>query len=207
MSDPNGQPGLAPLLDGYQYDVFLSYRRSGPGNVARWVQQHFHRMLEDCLADQVGRTAVYIDTRAETGVHWPTALQQALARSKMLISVWSPPYFTSPWCLAELGTMAAREHALGGVTQLVYPLIYSDGETFPEEAKQRQGRPMHKVSNPFPSFEGSQRQADLHDETCAMAIELAKLLARVPPWQPDFPACEVPAAAPQSPIPFPVYQP
>ena len=207
MSEPNCQPGLAPLLDGYQYDVFLSYRRSGPGNAARWVQQHFCRMLVDCLADQVGPASVFIDTSAETGTHWPTMLQQALARSKMLVAIWSPPYFASPWCLAELETMSARERAVGGVTQLVYPLIYSDGETFPDMAKRRQGRPVHKVSNPFPSFEGSHRQADLHDETCAIAIELASLLARVPVWRADWPTCEVPVARPRAPIAFPVYQP
>ncbi|MBE8520472.1 TIR domain-containing protein [Amycolatopsis sp. H6(2020)] len=206
VSDPNGQPGLAPLLDGYQYDVFVSYRRSGPGNAARWVQQHFHRMLEDCLADQIGQTAVFLDTSAETGVHWPTMVQ-ALARSKMLVAIWSPPYFASRWCLAELETMLARERALGGLTQLVYPIVYSDGDTFPEWARKRRGRPVHKVSNPFPSFEGSHRQADLHDETCAIAIELAVQLARVPPWRPDWPACDVPLVPPRTPIAFPVYQP
>ncbi|MEU4524607.1 BTAD domain-containing putative transcriptional regulator [Amycolatopsis sp. NPDC024027] len=206
VSDPNGQPGLAPLLDGYQYDVFVSYRRSGPGNAARWVQQHFHRMLEDCLADQIGQTAVFLDTSAETGVHWPTMVQ-ALARSKMLVAIWSPPYFASRWCLAELETMLARERAFGGLTQLVYPIVYSDGDTFPEWARKRQGRSVHKVSNPFPSFEGSHRQADLYDETCAIAIELAVQLARVPPWRPDWPACDVPLVPPRTPIAFPVYQP
>ncbi|WP_160169712.1 toll/interleukin-1 receptor domain-containing protein [Amycolatopsis rifamycinica] len=196
-----------PLLDGYHYDVFLSYRRSGPGNAARWVQQHFHRMLVDCLADQIGQAAIFIDKSAETGVHWPTMLQQALARSKMLVAVWSPPYFASQWGLVELNTMVAREQAVGGVTQLVYPLIYSDGETFPETARKRQGRPVHKVSNPFPSLEGSHRQADLYDETCAIAIELAGLLARVPAWRPNWPTCEVPAAPARPPIDFPVYQP
>ncbi|MGV9367872.1 BTAD domain-containing putative transcriptional regulator [Amycolatopsis sp. NPDC003731] len=203
VPDPNGQPGLAPLPNGYQYDVFLSYRRSGPGNAAMWVQQHFHRMLEDCLADQIGQTTVFLDTSAETGVHWPTMVQ-ALARSKMLVAIWSPPYFASRWCLAELETMLARERALGGRTQLVYPIVYSDGDTFPEWARKRPSRSVHKVSNPFPSFEGSHRQADLYDETCAIAIELAVQLARVPPWRPD---CDVPLVPPRAPIAFPVYEP
>ncbi|AXX31228.1 hypothetical protein APASM_3863 [Actinosynnema pretiosum subsp. pretiosum] len=127
-----------PLLDGYQFDVFLSYRRSGQGNAAAWVRDHFHRMLVDCLADELGRTEVFIDLEVETGVEWPSLLRDALARSKVLVAVWSPPYFHSPWCLAEWWTMEAGERALAGTTRLVYPLRYSDGELFPEEAKLRQ---------------------------------------------------------------------
>lgn len=207
MSESTGLPGLVPLLDGYQYDVFISYRRSGPGTAAQWVHNHFYDMLVNCLADELGDTAVFMDRQVETGTHWPTLLRQALARSKMLVAVWSPPYFTSSWCLAEWQTMLARERVLGGRTQLVYSLGYADGKNFPGEAKERQCRSVHKVSNPFPAFVGSHRQADLHDEVRLIAGELVELLERVPPWQSNWPACEVPVAAVVTPTTFPVYQP
>lgn len=196
-----------PLPDGYRYDVFLSYRRSGPGTAAQWVRNHFHPMLADCLANQIGDTAVFLDVDAETGTHWPTMLQQALARSKMLVAVWSPPYFTSPWCLAEWQTMIAREQAPGVRTQLVFPLTYADGDNFPEEARQRQSHPVHAVSNPYPSFHGSHRQANLWDEVNVIAAKLALLLDRVPEWREDWPACEVPVVAAAAPAVLPVYQP
>jgi hypothetical protein len=196
-----------PLLDGYQFDVFLSYRRSGPGNAAAWVRHHFHRMLEDCLADELGLAAVFIDLAVETGAVWPPLLRDALARSKVLVAVWSPPYFRSEWCLAEWRTMEARERELGGTTRLVYPVRYSDGENFPDDAKQRQHFDARQVSNPYPAFTGSHRQADLFDTVQRIAAELAGMVTVVPPWQADWPECQVPdiAAAPKP--AFPVFQP
>ncbi|MGB3443140.1 MAG: toll/interleukin-1 receptor domain-containing protein [Actinophytocola sp.] len=207
MADSTGVPGLLPLLDGYQFDVFLSYRRSGPGNAATWVREHFHRMLEDCLADELGRTAVFLDLEVETGAVWPSLLRDALARSKVLVAVWSPPYFHSPWCLAEWRTMEAREQALGGMTRLVYPMRYSDGDNFPDDAKQRQHFDVRGVSNPFPTFAGSHRQADLFDTVRVIAAEVAKTITAVPPWRADWPQCPLPdlAAAPKP--AFPVFQP
>ncbi|MFD4669530.1 TIR domain-containing protein [Lentzea sp. NPDC058450] len=207
MADPTGRPGLLPLLDGYQYDVFLSYRRSGPGNAAAWVRDHFHRMLEDCLADELGLTAVFIDKEVETGSMWPPLLREVLARSKMLVAVWSPPYFHSPWCLAEWRTMEERERVLGGTVRLVYPVRYSDGDNFPEGAKQRQHFDVREVSNPFPAFHGSHRQADLFETVKVIAGEVAQALAAVPPWRADWPECQVPdAVATPKPV-FPVFQP
>lgn len=207
MEDPTGHPGLVPRLDGYQFDVFVSYRRSGPGNAATWVRNYFHRMLEDCLADELGRTAVFIDSEVETGAVWPPLLREALARSKMLVAVWSPPYFHSPWCLAEWRTMEARERALGGTARLVYPVRYSDGDNFPDDAKQRQQFDVRGVSNPFPAFGGSHRQADLFDTVRVISGEVAKTITAVPPWRADWPECQVPdlAAAPKP--AFPVFQP
>ncbi|GGS53725.1 TIR domain-containing protein [Actinokineospora fastidiosa] len=207
MSDHDKLPGLLPLVDGYQYEVFLSYRRSGPGNAAQWVQNHFHRMLEDCLADEVGDSAVFVDVNVETGSHWPRLLQQALARSKMLVAVWSPPYFQSPWCLAEWHTMVARERAFDGLVKLVYPITYADGVNFPEEAKNRQSRSVHAVSNPYPSFQGSHRQAELFDVVREIAAELSDQLAKVPPWQDNWPECRIPDTAVRTPAVLPTYQP
>lgn len=132
-----------PLLDGYRFDVFLSYRRSGPGNAGAWVRDHFHEMLKDCLADELGSSEVFLDLEAETGVRWPSLLRDVLARSKVLVAVWSPPYFQSPWCLAEWRTMEARERALAGRTRLVYPLRYSGGDNFSEDARERPSALVH----------------------------------------------------------------
>ncbi|MGX7829049.1 TIR domain-containing protein [Actinokineospora sp. 24-640] len=206
MSGHSGLPGLLPLVDGYQYDVFLSYRRSGPGNAAQWVREHFHRMLQDCLADEIGSSDVFVDLNVETGSHWPTLLQQALARSKVLVAVWSPPYFESPWCLAEWHTMVAREQAFEGLVKLVYPITYADGVNFPEDAKQRQSRSVHAVSNPYPSFRGSHRQADLFEVVREIAGELADQLASAPPWQADWPECSIPAPVTMAPAVLPAYQ-
>jgi TIR domain len=63
-------------------------------------------------------------------VHWPSDLQAALRHSKIMIQLLTPPYFTSPWCMAELRCMQAREELLGlagpEISQgLIYPILYS----------------------------------------------------------------------------------
>jgi hypothetical protein len=54
-----------------------------------------------------------------------------------MIPVWSPGYFTSAWCVAELRTMLKREHILLLSTEenpggLVFPIKFSDGKFFPD---------------------------------------------------------------------------
>jgi hypothetical protein len=127
----------------YRYDVFLSYRRSWPGNAGRWVRNHFHRLLVDCLSDQLDwEPKVFFDLEAETGSHWPSMLEDALLHSKMLVGVWSPPYFRSAWCLAEWKTMLAREQIVAPARPagLVYPVVFSDKDNFPPAAQNRQDR-------------------------------------------------------------------
>ena len=86
-------------MNGYQYDVFISYRRAG--NVANWVQLHLSRVLARCLEDELDRAPVlFIDNDMETGSRWPDKLETSLRQSRLMIAVLSPPYFTSPWCVA-----------------------------------------------------------------------------------------------------------
>jgi hypothetical protein len=176
--------------DGYRFDVFLSYRRSGPGNSAQWVKNHFHPLLRDCLADQLNWTPrVFIDLETEAGTNWPAHLEKALRHSKMLVSVWSPPYFRSPWCLAEWESMEAREKELGNHLHcpLVYPVIFSDSGGFPPEARTRQARDLKRYNNPFPAYRDTRDYADLYKEMTGVGIELARILPKIPSWQPGWP--------------------
>src|SRR2546421_13118609 len=100
-------------MSGYRYDVFISYTRRA-GNSLRWVRNHLHPRLVDCLGDQLGNSpTVYLDKAMERGVHWPTDIADALRRSKILIPICTPPYFWSPWCTAEWHSMRKREEMLG----------------------------------------------------------------------------------------------
>src|SRR5512146_1527304 len=95
----------------YHWDVFISYRRAG--NVTGWVQNHLHPVLVSCLADELDRPPqVFVDNQMEVGTYWPDELANAQRMASYLLAVWSPPYFTSPWCVAELHSMWAREQLL-----------------------------------------------------------------------------------------------
>jgi hypothetical protein len=204
MSDRDAVSGEG----GYRYDVFVSYRRSGAGYVAPWVHNHFHPLLRNCLADQLpDEPRIFIDVEQEFGAYWPATLANALRDSRLLVPVWSPKYFRSPWCLAEWHTMMARERIfdLAGERQplgLVYPVIFSDRENFPAEAQYRQARDLKRWSVPGKEFRRTKRYCGLHDAVQAIAVELADRLRRVPPWRPDWPVVR-----PDPPLPPPADPP
>jgi hypothetical protein len=84
----------------YQYDFFLSYSRKKP--VGNWVRNHFWHELRQWLDSYTAQPArIFIDEDIEVGDFWPNHLESALRVSKYLIAIWSPQYFTSPWCRAE----------------------------------------------------------------------------------------------------------
>lgn len=144
-------PGCEGVGSGYEFDVFLSYRRSGQGNAGAWVRHHFHPLLVGCLADELDHEpTVFIDVGAETGAYWPGLLERRLQRSRVVVAVLSPRYFESAWCLAEWQTARAREEALGMATALnpgtsvLYPVVFSDSDSFPEDARSRQARELKR---------------------------------------------------------------
>jgi hypothetical protein len=175
----------------YQYDVFLSYRRAG--SVPDWMRNHFRPVLEDCLADEMTRNPrVFLDTNIETATHWPAELERALRTSRLLLPVWTPQYFCSSWCHAEWQTMTRREEVIGlGTVErphgLVHPVVYSDWENFPDEAKKIQARDMKPWAVPLPQFRVSRSYIDFYAEMRLFAGELAKTIERVPVWCADWP--------------------
>jgi TIR domain len=178
-------------MSGYEFDLFISYRRSG--TVPAWVRNHLYPLLRDCLADELSREPrIFLDNTMETGAHWPARLERALRRSRLLLPVWSPQYFTSPWCLAEWRTMLAREAALGLATEerphgLIYPLAFAARESLPAEARIRQCRDLKSWNIPYPQYQNTEEYIGLHREIRLIAEDLASEVDQVPPWQPDWP--------------------
>jgi hypothetical protein len=176
----------------YKWDVFISYR--GTSNVTGWVRNHLHPVLRNCLEDELVRTpSVFVDNRMDVGTYWPDELAQALSRSRYLLAVWSPQYFTSHWCVAEWQSMLARERVLGipnssETVGLVYPVVYSDGASFPSEAGAVQCRfDFSQYGYPYEQFGKSEAYLDFHAKVQTMAVDLAKRIESAPTWQPDWP--------------------
>ncbi|UOZ11350.1 TIR domain-containing protein [Amycolatopsis sp. WQ 127309] len=173
----------------YEYDIFLSYRRSGAGLAGEWVRNHFHPLLRDCLADELATPPrIFLDVEQETGTYWPARLERALRHSRLLVAVWSPPYFQSPWCLAELTTMSAREQVAGRASRhddrgLIYPVVFADGRHFPKQALLRQAVNLHHVTVGRLTYQDSPEFLELHRQVQKVAQELAELLDHVPAWQ------------------------
>jgi hypothetical protein len=157
------------------------------------MRNHFRPVLEDCLADEMTRAPrVFLDTNIETATHWPAELERALRTSRLLLPVWTPQYFHSSWCHAEWQTMTKREEAIGLGTVdrpqgLVHPVVYSDWENFPDEAKQIQALDMKPWAMPLPQYRNSPDYIDFYAEMRSFARKLAKTIEQVPAWCADWP--------------------
>lgn len=187
-------------MSDYEFDVFLSYSRKGgsPG----WVHNHFLPKLRDCLIDETGHVPrIFLDQNMATGAVWPDELARCLARSKILVSIYSPQYFRSEWCLAEWESMAARERLLGLTSAeltkgLIFPVLYSDSQNFPEFARDRMWHDMKGLDSPDPAFQYSPDWLTFHNRMRLVASDVERLLRQAPPWQPGWPV-----RRPAAPIP------
>ena len=180
----------------YKYDVFLSYpRRAGAGE---WVQQLFHPALEKSLTHAMPRDPmIFVDWRQETGVSWPENLATALQESRVMVSVLSPPYFRSRWCVAEWSTMRRRQELLRLGTRrhpsgLIHPVVFADGNHFPPE--------VHEIMHvdlsdwgydlPYETYSRCPVYLDFRKAVRSFAITLARCIDEAPDWQPDWPIVE-----------------
>lgn len=99
-----------PLPD-YDHDIFISYSRVGATSV--WLERHLVPMLSERLELELGRTpSIFFDKALSAGGTWPVELGRKLARSRILMALWSKPYLTSSWCAREMAVMRAREDKL-----------------------------------------------------------------------------------------------
>jgi hypothetical protein len=186
----------------YEYDVFLSYRRKPP--VDQWVQNHFHPQLQDWLDESSAEERrVFIDVQAETGVAWPENLKRALSRSRLLVAVFSPRYFRSAWCIAEFQTMLERERVLGLRTQdnprgLILPVRFSDGEHFPDDAKNIEQFDLSHWNFAAPAFSQSVAYLQFLERVQKFARDVSNRLADIPAWDDAWPIATPQPAPAQS---------
>lgn len=192
-------------MSDYEYDVFVSYKRTD--NVREWTHNHLKPRLLRCLEDELPREPkIFVDRDMEAGTRWPDHLTRALHRSRLLLAVWSPPYFTSPWCLAEWRTFLARERVLGiggAGHPLVYPVRYSDGRHFPSDAQNIQQEMVFSAWRyPDPQFAQTEKYLGFHDAVAELAQRIAQRLEDTPPWRDDWPT-EEPDPSDPGPAPLP----
>jgi hypothetical protein len=126
---------------GYEWDLFLSYSRSGASGP--WVRELFYPTLRLWLDTYKSGVKVFYDEHAtaDSG-NWPQSVRRGVLRSKLMISVLSPSYFSSPWCKAEWSSMRMRERKVGlgagaAGDVLIYSIAFANPNGLPAEAKKR----------------------------------------------------------------------
>lgn len=196
------------MAEDYVYDVFVSYRHKPP--VLDWIRNHFFPLLEQWLPNAMPvehETRIFVDwDEIEIGAEWPAKLRQALKQSRCVLAVWAPEYFRSEWCLAEWQTIRERERLLGLGTErqpegLIYPVIFFDGEHFPQEARNTQSRDLRQWNVPHSVFRETADYVHFDRQVQLLVEDLAKMIQRAPAWQ-DWPVI-TPEAPPQVTVKLP----
>lgn len=178
----------------YLHDVFLSYKRHSL--TLEWTRR-VHQQLRFWLTEELGRDAgFFIDEDSiETGERWPERLREGLLRSRCMVSIWSPSYFNSDWCMSEWRSFRAREDRLGLKSHgLIAPVRFGDGEFFPEEAQKVQWIDVAPYTSLLPAFWESSRALELEDRVKELARDVAKIVRKAPPFE-DWPIIEAPGLA------------
>ncbi|WP_413711644.1 hypothetical protein [Rhizobium sp. Rhizsp82] len=109
-----------------------------------------------------------------------------------MIAVWTPPYFSSRWCMAEWESMLQRQVFLAnhGIVQaqgLVLPIVFSDGKNFDPRAKNTQAINLSSLTYPYDAFRENGKYLDLDDRVRSIAEDIEARLDNSPDWHPDFP--------------------
>src|SRR6266581_2111125 len=163
------------MTQGYLYDAFLSYSRSG--SVRDWVANHFLPILSNALSEELPYSPrLFADLSAEAGISWPVQLAEALKGSRCLVPIWSTSYFRSSWCVSEFSSMVEREKVLGLSLDrpLIFPVIFHNGMHFPQAVQNRQALDLRQWAYPFEQFRASPRYIDFYDQVRQLAGVLAK---------------------------------
>lgn len=181
--------------NGYQYDVFISYPHGeGDEEVSDWVQGVFYKYFKHCLTNSIlGRKVeVHLDTEAiQPGAKWDNLLGDALARTKVLVPIFSINYFGSMYCRAEFAVFLHREKELGYWERgkqgsLIVPVhLWGIEDTFPEIAKKYQYLQCKKYSH---VREDSPLYGEFKSYLEPKILTLAETVNAAPEWNPAW--CE-----------------
>src|SRR5262245_27421439 len=103
----------------FEDDVFISYRHqnneSKDDKGKGWVD-YFHERLEYQLTEILGYPAkVWRDSRMPGNVYIADHLHQKLRRTRLIVSILSPGYVDSAWCMGELQEFCHLARENGGL--------------------------------------------------------------------------------------------
>lgn len=167
----------------YLYDVFISYRRHREWTP--WTREHVRNLLDAYLTPEMGNPPnLFVDEEIEPGADWPHRLGDALARSRVMVAIFSGDYFGSDWCLHELDLMYARLLRFPD-SRLIIPVLGHDGEMIPDEIDRIQRFDLSRFRNT-----DLQRRTPLYQEFSdaikKLAPHVAAAIGTAPPFEAEW---------------------
>jgi len=177
----------------YIYDVFVSYTRDHP--VGTWVKERFMRDFVGFLSDALERRAeVFFDQEAiAAGDDWEEKLRWGLKVSRVLVAVCSGRYFKdSQYCSMEWSSFGDvfldESNPESKINRPRVPLRYSDGNTFPPEAKALQAADFFNANSIIEAFyKNDVRAIAYEDNLRALSQAVARKIEMAPPFDLRFP--------------------
>jgi len=140
----------------FEDDVFISYRHHNnelkDHNGKGWVD-HFHERLEFQLTEILGyQPKVWRDTRMPGNVYIAGHLHHKLQSTRVMVSILSPGYVNSAWCMGELQEFCRLARASGGLEidgrQRVFKVVKIPVPgPEPSEVKDQVGFPFHVINH------------------------------------------------------------
>lgn len=103
----------------FNRDLFISYahldNQVSPEGLEGWISW-FHRALEIRLGELLGKEPrIWRDEKLQGNDDVPQTILEQFPQLALLVSVLSPRYVRSPWCLQELDQFFVAASARGGV--------------------------------------------------------------------------------------------
>jgi hypothetical protein len=145
-------------------------------------------MFEHWLEAELGRPPpprIFFDANEiETGESWPHRLAEGVASSKLMVCLWSKEYFSSPWCLAELGHMAARRQSVGppdAPLPIIIAVVIHDSERISPHLQDIQRFGIQDYANPWLARD-SPKAEELSERIRVLARHVAHALERAPEY-------------------------
>ncbi|MBB3841068.1 hypothetical protein FHS57_005089 [Runella defluvii] len=166
----------------YKYEVFISYRHESLSRdwIHKWFLQTFKDHFESLFQKEQG--IIFIDTsEILSGTHWESKIRDALLHSKLMISFWTPKYFSpDSYGLKELAFIDYRQKRLNlGVEKSLVIPIRLRGEYTSTSYLQ------YINFEPHLSIPRGKPPRSLEKEIKKLANEVFERLAHVPEWQDD----------------------
>ena len=177
--------------------LFISYahidNEQTEENDPGWVDR-FHRSLKAFLSSSIGEEAViWRDLKLEGGDVFGEEIVSQFPRTALLVSILSPRYLHSEWCLKEVEEFCKAAEVHGGLVignklrvhrVMLMPLTGDLREKLPGTFKQELGYPFYKEQEGGrfqrldPRF-GNEFKAAFNLKVASMADELADIIKKL----------------------------
>lgn len=140
-------------------------------------------------AELGGPPRIFFDVNEiETGESWPLRLAGGVASSRLMVCLWSKEYFSSPWCMAEMGQMLARRQSVGpsnALLPMIIAAVIHDSENISPQLADIQRFGIQEYANPWLARDSAKAE-ELSERVRVLASHVAHALARMPEYNPHW---------------------